>query len=754
MRKLAMKYPYLVLAAMVSSFGLWACGDDPKPSQGSDDPSSSATIGGGDTPAESSSSAIKVDDPNAAITTVPNQNVATTSISLTGSAAVGPMKKGTTISVTGIDPSSFAAMGTAAQATVSTDNGDFTLSGSVGSPYVTVSATGSYYNYILDESYGPVTLDAVANVTGKTSLNVNVLTHVEAARVKTLVTANGMTFNDAKIKAEKEIRLAFGLPSDSTLFEDISITSGSQAGANLLAVTSALMGELDGTSFNSFLKYITEDIAADGTWDDESAKAKFGDDAFGLPVNPSVLSLKAYVGKPVSYFEREIAGFWGVQYGLGFCVEDGVLATCSNTKSTNSGKSFMCSEGKWSIVTEDILNSIALVPVLGECTSANEGVMKDNAGTYYTCKKKFWVKASADEIANSMIAATAGACDDTKYSKIQTYNSKFYVCVPPAWTPAAHTPVDYSKGRAMNKKLGKGINFGNSWDAPSSNDAGWSNPIDPSDFAKVKAAGFNSVRIPVRWYTGMDSKLSGVKSHVTAAINAGLVVIINYHHYEPMLQAAKSGGSTFTSKLSEFSGEWKKIAQNFDSFADDMLVFEVFNEPHDISADAVDKIMNTGYEAIRSVSKGKTIMFEGNDYAKFSQVAKVSMPADGNIIFTGHYYEPYTFSHQGSHSGDGSCSGDAAYASKATADLKEYTDKATIAYPDLNGGHIPLNMGEFGVAKVCGVSDTKRAQWTKNARQAAEANGMSWHYWCFKNCGGFEAYNGSWMGGFLDAFGL
>ena len=30
----------------------------------------------------------------------------------------------------------------------------------------------------------------------------------------------------------------------------------------------------------------------------------------------------------------------------------------------------------------------------------------------------------------------------------------------------SHPAVDYSKGRAMNQKLGRGINLGNSWDSP------------------------------------------------------------------------------------------------------------------------------------------------------------------------------------------------------------------------------------------------------------------------------------------------
>ena len=107
-----------------------------------------------------------------------------------------------------------------------------------------------------------------------------------------------------------------------------------------------------------------------------------------------------------------------------------------------------------------------------------------------------------------------------------------------------HAKVDYSKGRAMNARLGKGINLGNAWDGNSywscgtlgegddfiytingvehkitltssdksffgnlpaerynyacndGLDGGWSNPIQDEYFAFLKQAGFNSVRIP------------------------------------------------------------------------------------------------------------------------------------------------------------------------------------------------------------------------------------------------------------------
>ena len=71
--------------------------------------------------------------------------------------------------------------------------------------------------------------------------------------------------------------------------------------------------------------------------------------------------------------------------------------------------------------------------------------------------------------------------------------------------------VDYSAGRAMNKRLGKGINLGNSWDSQSWGklDGGWGNPIEDNDFKIIKEAGFNSVRLPVRWNEDSDYETHG-----------------------------------------------------------------------------------------------------------------------------------------------------------------------------------------------------------------------------------------------------
>ena len=348
-------------------------------------------------------------------------------------------------------------------------------------------------------------------------------------------------------------------------------------------------------------------------------------------------------------------------------------------------------------------------------------------------------------------------------------------------------PIDYSVARAMNTKLGKGINLGNAWESDCYNtknptpynygnadgvDGCWSNPIKDDYFALVKSAGFNSVRIPVRWQQNSNptthevnpDRLNGVKEDVKLAIDAGLAVVISFNWYHEIMEAATNASknpTAFQNELVHFTSIWTQVAKEFDSFPDDMLVWDILNEPLMKDPTILNEVMLAGYTAIRAAAPNKTIMFESNQAAKFYQISILNLPEDGNIIYSGHYYEPFTYSHQG-HSYN--CAGDGAYKNVALADLTTYAGQIAKRYPDINGGSIPVNMGEFGVSGggvgPCGANDPSaklKAQWAKLTIQAAEANGFSWHYWGFVNVGGFEAYdkrNKEWYEGFPEAFGL
>lgn len=350
-------------------------------------------------------------------------------------------------------------------------------------------------------------------------------------------------------------------------------------------------------------------------------------------------------------------------------------------------------------------------------------------------------------------------------------------------TSSAAVAVDYTAGRTMNARLGRGINMGNSWDSKHSSydaddgtynyggtdnlDANWSNPIDDSYFQIVADAGFNSIRLPVRWqhnsnpetHTVSDERLAGVKEDVQLAIDAGLAVILDFHHYEELMTAA----SNYTTDTEAYEAEklhfvslWNQISAEFESFPDSLLVYDLLNEPQFSSTDALNDLLLSAYAVVRANSPGKTIMFESKEYAKLYNIDDLTLPEDGNIIFSGHYYEPYKFTHQGS---GYDCDGDDAYDVTVSSDFLEYITLAQSLYPDVNGGYIPINVGEFGVAgstSSCGSdapSETKRILWTKKVITAAEKYDMSWHYWDFANASGFEIFDTdteTWFSGFIE----
>ncbi len=374
-------------------------------------------------------------------------------------------------------------------------------------------------------------------------------------------------------------------------------------------------------------------------------------------------------------------------------------------------------------------------------------------------------------ISSIIIGCTFWACESSPTTAQQTQPPK----------TGTGIPVDYSAGRAMNAILGRGINLGNAWESSGNechSDDCWENPIRDTDFAIIKAAGFNSVRIPVQWSQDADPithnvnpiRLQGVMEDISLAIANGLAVVVNFHHYFQINcyaggysdRGCQYNAEKFEAELAHFLGMWTHVATALNVFPDNMLVFEILNEPTLTSTERLNRIMNEAYKVIRAVAPGKTIMFESNLYAKFYAIEKLNLPQDGNIIFSGHYYEPYQYSHQG-HSDQYSCIGDAAQKNTAKSDLRYYVGLAYSYYPDVNGiDQVPLNMGEFGISGgdadvKCGAthpSNEGKAEWAKMTAKAAIDYGISFHYWGFGATGGFDAFNiytDTWYPGFPEA---
>ena len=132
----------------------------------------------------------------------------------------------------------------------------------------------------------------------------------------------------------------------------------------------------------------------------------------------------------------------------------------------------------------------------------------------------------------------------------------------------------------INRELGRGVNMGNALDAP--NEGDWGVVIKDAYFDSIKNAGFQSIRLPVRWsahaeaqqpYTIDETFMLRVIHVVNTALQKGLSVILDMHHFNELMADPSA-------QTERFLNIWEQIAKRFKHYPD-RLVFEILNEPND-----------------------------------------------------------------------------------------------------------------------------------------------------------------------------
>lgn len=188
---------------------------------------------------------------------------------LSGHAQKGPLVNGSTVRVAELD-AALAPTGRTFDTSIEDDAGTFALPNvALTSPYVQLSADGFYFDEVRGElSSSRVVLSALADVTGATEINTNILSHLERPRVEHLI-AQGQSFADAKAQAQAEILSVFAvqLPAAGPS-ETLNIANGSDADAALLAVSVIVQGLRTPGELSELISNMGNDLQADGTLDD------------------------------------------------------------------------------------------------------------------------------------------------------------------------------------------------------------------------------------------------------------------------------------------------------------------------------------------------------------------------------------------------------------------------------------------------------------------------------------------------------
>lgn len=339
----------------------------------------------------------------------------------------------------------------------------------------------------------------------------------------------------------------------------------------------------------------------------------------------------------------------------------------------------------------------------------------------------------------SCLTLALSACGDSTAS--ETYMSE-----------TQNTVIKTASGTFMasqnNFPVQRCLNIGNALEAEYEGE--WGYTIQDAHLRKVAQAGFDTIRIPIRWdahtskqapYTIDRAFMERVKEVVGQAQSYGMGVIIDVHHYEDMIKNPSGQKERFLSI-------WDQIATVF-RYAPANVYFEILNEPtRDISSQQLNSVYRAVIPLIRKTNPTRVLIMGGNSWNSVDTLGSVDYPRDPNIVATFHDYGPHEFTHQGAQWMDVPPPMGRSWGSRE--DRAELKDTYEIAARFQSNFKRPIFVGEFGVINT--VPNSERAAWMKTRRKSMERAGYSWCAWDF--AGAFSIYDlerEQWKPGMLDA---
>jgi len=311
-------------------------------------------------------------------------------------------------------------------------------------------------------------------------------------------------------------------------------------------------------------------------------------------------------------------------------------------------------------------------------------------------------------------------------------------------------------------KIKLGWNIGNTLEAIGGETA-WGNPkVTKALIDKVKASGFNAVRIPCSWNQNLANAtmaqiktewLDRVKEVVQYCVDNDMYVIVNIHWDGGWLE----NNCTEASKVANNAKQkafWEQIATHLRGF-DEHLLFAGANEPNVENATQMAVLTSyhqTFIDAVRATggkNAYRTLIVQGpsTDIEKTNKLM-LTLPIDNvasRMMAEVHYYTPYQFClmdkdanwgkmfyywganyHSTTDAGRNATWGEEADLDKFFKSMKtQFVDKG-----------IPVILGEFGAIRRSDLTGdaltlhlASRAYFLKYVVKQSKANGLLPFYW-------------------------
>ncbi len=282
----------------------------------------------------------------------------------------------------------------------------------------------------------------------------------------------------------------------------------------------------------------------------------------------------------------------------------------------------------------------------------------------------------------------------------------------------------------------KCMNMGGALEAPREGD--WGYTIRREDFRRLKSAGFDTVRVPIK-FSAHSAKsppfainpgfLKRVDEIVDWALLEGLQIIIDVHHYDELSQAP----NIHERRLEAI---WDQLAYHYQN-APDQLMFELINEPHsNMTVARTDALNARLVSRIRRDNPNRWIVVGSAGWGALDALAESQPPKSPRLIGTFHYYDPFEVTHQGAGWMEPSYPLGARWRGSPSEKAQIKKDFDIVKRWQAQQG-IPVLLGEFGVYEKADLQS--RADWAEAVRRESEAQGFGWCYWEWGT--GFNVYD-------------
>ena len=344
------------------------------------------------------------------------------------------------------------------------------------SSFAYLVADGFYRNEVTGRnSSATIKLRALTNLDGRSTANINLVTHLEYDRVQRLVTKENKSVIEAKRAAEKSLFAAFNI--DNTGFkgfaEDLNIFKEGDGNAALLAVSAMLQGDRNESELTALLAAFSVDLGDNGVWDDSLQRAKIADWAMKADIEGRLATIRANVegwklsNSKAPAFEGHVTNFWTTELGVPACTADGAgkLFATKNVNSAYYAKNdsaftegdsslvrLICDASgtapAWRFATEMEKDTAALSAELPEDTAV---VGKINTGRVYVKESGNWRRGTQLDI--DLAKSCVGTIKNTTTFNAVSTDTTWYICVndngeldgytvPTSWRKATNAEAD------------------------------------------------------------------------------------------------------------------------------------------------------------------------------------------------------------------------------------------------------------------------------------------------------------------------